>query len=311
MALNFTTKNRLILLYKGMERPSKAKKYDIMLSPQFYIIKKDQLPVKYNFQAKKIAPSILDEYIDDINEYEIITQKDGNLWSFIAYKPREIENFLKQFDITPDRINNIYFSDQIINELKKIPINLDQKVLSAIDGYATIIPKTMLTTNQVRPFSQNLRPNKAFKFKSSTKLENSNFEISKGAIALSLILALLGLAFFAEALTYQKALKLKQDKLDAIFAQNPSLASDLTRESIKKKYETKEKKQRAIRDAIKAFSALSSKKSILQNLQLQKDKIVASFKVDPKEIKHFKSIAITNRLKIRQNKNIIFVEEKL
>jgi len=311
MALSFKSNNRLILLYKGMEKPPKAKKYDIMLSPQFYIIKKEQLPIKYNFQAKKIAPSILDEFLDDISEYEIITQKEGNLWSFIAYKPKEVETFLKQFNITPDKIGNLYFSDQIVKELKKVPINLDQKALSAIDGYATIIPKTMLTTNQIRPFSQNLRPKKAFLFKSSSKLKNSNFEISKGAIALSVILALLGLAFFAEALTYQKALKLKQDKIDAIYAQNPSLASDLTREAIKKKYENKEKRQRAIREAIKAFSALSSKKSVLQKLELQKDKIVASFKVDPKEVRHFKSIAITNRLNIKQNGNLIFVEEKL
>ncbi len=311
MALSFTSSNRLILLYRGMEKPPKAKKYDIMLSPQFYIIKKEQLPIKYNFQAKKVAPSILDEFIGDISEYEIITQKEGNLWSFIAYKPKEVETFLKQFGIMPDQIGNLYFSDQIVKELKKIPINLDEKALSAIDGYATIIPKTMLTTNQIRPFSQNLRPKKAFTFKSSTKLKNSSYAISKGAVAFSIILSLIGAAFFAEALTYQKALKLKQDRLDEILAQNQSLSSDLTREAIKKKYESKEKRQRAIREAIKTFSALSSKKSILQKLELQKDKIVATFKVDSKEIKHFKSIAITNRLKIRQNGNIIVVEEKL
>ena len=310
MALSLINNNRLILLYKGMPKPPKAKFYDIMLSPQFYIIKKEQLPIKYNFQAKKVAVSILDEYISDIENYEIITQKDGNLWSFIAYRPKEIEKFLSKFNILPHQIKRVYFSDQILANLKEMPINLDDKVLTSLDGYATIIPKTMLTTNKITNFSQKLRPKKSYSFKSSTKLE-SNDSIQKGALALSIILSLIGLAFFAEALTYQKAIKIEHQKFDEIVSKSPSLQNSITREAIKQKYLKKERHQRAIREAIKTFSALSSKKSILQKLELSKDKISATFKVDKNEIKHFKSIAITKGLKTKVNKDIIYVEERL
>jgi len=132
----------LILLYKSMPKPKKAFEYDIMLTPQFYIMKEERLPVKYTFQARKLAHSILDDLLDSNKEYEFVVQKmPNNKWRFFAYVPQDIELFLKKFDIEPHQINRVYFSDQIANILAKVPISLDEEnALVLLDSQATIFP---------------------------------------------------------------------------------------------------------------------------------------------------------------------------
>jgi len=61
--LNFFKKpeNRLLFIFRDMNTIRDDVKYDLILTPQHYIIKKSELELKYSFQAKNIAPSMLDE----------------------------------------------------------------------------------------------------------------------------------------------------------------------------------------------------------------------------------------------------------
>jgi len=52
--LNFMGNNReLLLVHADMEHVSLSQSVNIMLTPQFYTLKKEPLPVKYRYQAKK------------------------------------------------------------------------------------------------------------------------------------------------------------------------------------------------------------------------------------------------------------------
>ena len=295
----FSSNGRLILLHNNLKEVKKANRYDLVLSPQFYIVKREQLPVKYAFQAKKLAPSVLEDLLPGEYDYEFVVQKDGDSWLFFAYRPKEIENFLKGCcGVDAHKIGKIYFADQLKSVLSKLPIGVDEYyALSLIDGFATIVPRSMLESDRYVKFSNKLRPNSGFKFKPSTKV-GKEYSISKGAIAASILTALLGGAFLTEGLSYKKAIDSYYSKVDAVTSNYPQLRSKLTRDSIKSKYSKIEKKQRAIRENIDLFSQLSSKKTLLDDLELSKDTIKATFSVDKRELNKVKSIASNAKLKI-------------
>jgi len=302
---------QLILLHNNLKEVKKANRYDLLLSPQFYIVKREQLPVKYAFQAKKLAPSILEDLLPSEYGYEYVVQKDADAWLFFAYRPKEIESFLNGCcRISANKIGNIYFADQLKPVLEKLPIGIDEYyALTLIDGFATIVPRKMLSSEKYAKFTNKLRPKKAVKFKPSSKVGSSGSgELSKSAIVASVLLALLGVAFIVEGFGYSKAIKQNDAKIEELFTKYPQLQSKITRDSIKGKYSKIEKKQRAIREKIDLFSQLSSKKTLLNSLELKDNTISANYSVDSKELKRFKSIASSAKLKIKQSGNSITVE---
>ena len=303
---------RLILLHNALKEVKKASKYDLVLSPQFYIVKREQLPVKYAFQAKKLAASVMEDLLPNEHGYEYVVKKDADGWLFFAYRPKEIENFLKGCcNIDSSKIGNIYFADQLKSVLEKLPIGIDEYyALSLIDGYATIVPRKMLSSDRYAKFSSKLRPHKVFKFKSSNKVENSG-NISKSAIVASVLLGLLGVAFIAEGYSYKKAGLKEMASVENLYSQYPQLQSKLTRDSIKSKYSKIEKRQRAIRENIDLFSQLSSKKTILNSLELKDNSISSSYNVDSSELKRVKSIASSAKLKVNNKGNTLTVEGAL
>ena len=154
-----------------MPKPKKAAKYDLVLSPQFYIVKKEQLPIKYAYQAKKLASSILDEYLDSSKDYEYVVQKIKEGWRFFAYAPKDVEEYLEQnYNIDASKIGQIYFADQLNSVISKVPIALDENsALALLDNQATIVPRAMLEVNKYARFDKKLRPKGGFSFKSSKK----------------------------------------------------------------------------------------------------------------------------------------------
>ena len=121
----------------------------------------------------------------------------------------------------------------------------------------------------------------------------------------------MAVAYFVQGFNYKNATKKLQDKLAMIYQDAPELQSKLTRDSIKLKYETIEKKQRSIREQLKNFSQLSSKKSLLERLTLNKNDLEATFKVDPKEVAKIKSITTNTNLSYKQEGELFKIKGAL
>ncbi len=306
----FSSNGKLVLLHKRLEALPKASRYDLVLSPQFYISKREKLPVKYAFQARKLAPSILEELLPNEYDYEYLVKKDGDSWLFFAYAPKEIEEFLaKCCNIASHKIGKIYFADQLKPVLKKVPLGIDEENgLTLIDSKATIVPRAMIDSDKFAKFSNRLRPKNGFNFKASSKI-GADSKLSNGAILVAILLILLGAVFIAEGLSYKLAIKKEESKLNKIFEEYPQLQSKLTRDSIKSKYQKIEKKERKLRDLIDTYSQLTSKKSILNKLELKDNSLVAEFSVDPKEVSKIQRVAKNAKLKVsRVNSSLIRVE---
>ncbi len=301
---------KLILLHRGLKSLPRASRYDFVLSPQFYISKRESLPVKYAFQAKKLAPSILEDILPTDYNYEYVVEKDGDGWMFFAYAPKEIEDFLKVCcSKSPEKIGKIYFADQLAKVLKKVPLGIDeQNALTLIDNKATIVPRSMIDGDKFAKLSSKLRPKIGYRFRTSSK-GSSDSKLSKEVIVLSSLIALLALAFIFDGLNYKKAIAKERDKLSVILEESPALASKLTRDSIKSKYQNIENRERKIRNLLNKYSKLTSKKSILDKLEISGDKLIAQFNVVPNEISRVESIAKSDNLKVsRVNNSLLRVE---
>ena len=306
----FSKNGKLILLHKELDSLPKASRYDLVLSPQFYISKREKIPVKYSFQAKKLAPSILEDLLPTDNEYEYVVKKDGDSWLLFAYAPKEIEEFLKECcNIPSNKIGKIYFADQLKSVLKKVPLGIDEEnALTLIDSKATIVPRSMLEGAKYAKFSSKLRPNRAFSFKPSNKASKDT-QLNKEVMALSALISFLAVLFILEGLSYKRAVKNEEAKLNTLFEEYPQLQSKLTRDSIKNKYQKIEKRERKIRDLLDTFSQLTSKKSILDKLELDNNRLIAQFNVDPKEINKIERIAKDAKLKVSRLNNTLIRAE--
>lgn len=306
----FNSNSTLILLHRGLEHIKKSAKYDIVLSPQFYIAKRETLPLKYAFQAKKLAPSVLEDLLPNEHGYEYIVQKDGDGWLFFAYSPKEIEQFLQSCcNIPPQRIGKIYFADQLKKVLQKLPVGIDAKhALTLINDFATIVPRSMLQSDRYAKFTNRLRPKSGYRFKPSASAQKDE-RLSRSSTVLATLLLLLGIFYLVEGFGYKKAIKRDNSALEALFSANPQLQGRLVRESIRQKYAAIEKKQRAIRTLLESLSQLTSKKSIIDMLELKDNAMVARFIVEPSEQKRVLSVAAAAGLKAKKvNSQIIEVK---
>ncbi|NOR55751.1 MAG: hypothetical protein GQ531_06035, partial [Sulfurovum sp.] len=101
--MNFTgTTKALLLVYKDMPEQTLDESVNIVLTPQFYTLKREVLPLQYAYQAKRIAPSLFEGLLEDASNYAYFVQKEKDAWLFIAYDLEKIQDFLveKGFDLT-------------------------------------------------------------------------------------------------------------------------------------------------------------------------------------------------------------------
>jgi len=288
------TKAPLLLLYRDLEALPDLPRYDLMLTPQFYVMKRETLPVKYAFQAKKLAPSILDELTGEgIFSYEVFPEEDG--WAFVAYDLQTLSDFLYIKGGSIDRVGHIYFAEQIREHLTS-PLSLnDREALALVNDTATVVPKRLLgDTETLGIFDEAFRPEKAF----ALKRNHGSYLGTRQTILLAVLLGILGVGYFAEGYRYRRAISAEEAKLDTLLAANPSLSSSYTRESTYKKYSTTNTQQRRIRDRIKAVSRLTSKESKLDSLTVDAKGYQAALTVPnkPKTLQSLKAILRSNHL---------------
>jgi len=309
--LNFFNQGKeLILVHKDMADVNIDKSVNIMLSPQFYTLKREALPVKYAHQAKKIAPSIFDGLVENAGEYEYFVFKEDDEWVLIAYNSYEILDFLYSKGFKRENISKLYFAQQSIDMFDK-PLSIgENSALISMDNTMVVIPKIVLgeDENLSLNFTDLFTPKQSITIKTTS---SSNLFSTTDTIILSSIFTIFAILFIIEGIGYSGN-NSNRDKFDELLISNPSLQSSYSRKSIISKYKTLDKKERDKRDNIKAISSIIFKGVKLTNLKLDSKKIEASFVCINKSVsdklktiatkKHFivMNITGTNDLVIRK-----------
>lgn len=292
--LGTKTPSPLVLLYRDIPQLPDAPHYDLLLTPQFYVSKRETLPIKYAFQAKKLAPSILDERTGEGTfVYEAFPQ--GDAWVFVAYDLSELTRFVESKGGSMDRVRRIYFAEQAHDQFAT-PVALDEReVLTVVNDTVTVVPRQLLGDG-VTPvaFDPQMRPDKSFEIKHA---RNSLLD-TRLAVVLAGLLAGLGLLYFVEGYRYQNAIDAAEAKLDTLLEANPSLRGAYARESIHRKYHAIDTRQRQMRARIKDISRLTGKDVRIDTLTLSQKDYNATLSVPtaPKTIASLKALAAEGKL---------------
>lgn len=136
----FHKKYPLLFVDKSSEIPLLTEgPIDIILSPSFYWVRKEVLPVKSSYAAKKLAVSIFEPILPEGNySYHVVKRED--YFELFAYDDGVIISTLEAKGIKSSQINAIYF---VQNELEaqesSISINENMGMLCT-NGIWSVLP---------------------------------------------------------------------------------------------------------------------------------------------------------------------------
>jgi len=304
--LNLMGSNKkLLLVHRGMGRVSLEQSVNIMLTPQFYTMKKEELPIKYLYQAKRIAPSLFDGLLDEHESYKYFVFKEGKEWIFIAYNPEEIKAFLNSKGISVEYLSKIFFAQQARHIFVEPVVLSNKEVLMTIDGVVVLVPRAVLSKEHSTVlFDDSFIPRSGV----SLPGNGSTFITQKEAIVLVGIFSVFAFVFFIEGWQYKQSLKVQKKELLELLEANPALQSKMQRESISLKYRTIDSVERKKREIIKTLAAMIFKGVTLTSYHMDEKYFKVTFTCDNVKIaQKVKSLAKKSNFKVTSHKNSNFL----
>ncbi|MBA1421397.1 MAG: hypothetical protein FAF03_11325 [Epsilonproteobacteria bacterium] len=278
----------LVLIHADMKQVSQsyAEGVNIMLTPQLYTMKREEIPVKYSYQAKRIAPSLFEGLLEEPEAYKYFVEKEDEAWLFIAYNPEEIKAILEKKGILPEQVSKIYFAQQAVEHFSRPVLLGDKEALVNLGGTMTIIPQIALNADeQSMQITRDFTPKKGVAFEGRGK----SFISTNEAYTLAAICALFAVIYFVEGSRYGGDGEAQEAQMQTLLENYPSLQSSYTRKSIASKYKAIDTKERKKRDVIKSLSHMIFKGSKLSSLSINDNKFKAEFAC--------KDASVTSKLK--------------
>ena len=301
-------------MHLAMEHINVDESINIMLSPQFYTLKREALPIKYAYQAKKIAPSLFEGLLDNKGTYEYAVFKEEDDWGFVAYNIEEITTFLTSKGIPPEKIAKVYFAQESVASFS-LPVVLNEKeVLTVLDNTVVMVPKMALNLEDIRTkkFDDSFTPKKGgITVKGGTNIPS--LFTQQQAYTLAMIFLLFAGMFFIEGIRYSGNDNNGQEELNSLYETYPALESSYTRQDIIDKYRPIDKKERQKRDAIKSVSSMIFKGITLEHININNKKFQAEFIcANPGAKKQLKDLAKKSHFNVSSKaSNKLILEEAL
>jgi len=266
----------LLLAHKTMDRVTLVESANVMLSPQFYTLKQEALPMKYAYQAKKIAPSLFEGLLEDDGQYDYYVNKEDEGWSFIAYDTKKIMTFLESKGIHETKVSKLYFAQQAVEVLVS-PVALNEtEALAVHDGTVVHIPISALGLEE-RTSSRLPRSFIPKGGVSPQGADTTSMLTQKQALSLAAVFLLFAGMFFIEAKRFVGDNQETKEELANLYSSYPALQSQYTRQGIVDKYRSLDKNERKKRNAVKTFSSMIFKGVTLTSLNINEKDFKANF----------------------------------
>lgn len=285
----------LILVHTAMEKVTLSHDVNVMLSPQFYTLKKESLPLKYAYQAKRIAPSLFEGLLEEGKTYNYMVWKEDEEWVFLAYDLAMIAAFLEDKGFALGHVSKLFFAQQSA-KLFDVPLLLGaHQALVSLENVIVVVPSTALgeVEGDFLVFDDRFTPKKGIALESAY----GSLLTMRQTSVLASIFVLLALMFFAEGIRYGGNYKVIQAETEELLELHPSLRSQYTRASIASKYRTLDNTERKKRDIIKTLSGMIFKGVTLSSFEMDEKKFSVLFSCsDAKVLQRVKDLAKKNNL---------------
>jgi hypothetical protein len=279
----------MLFLHRQMVPSPGEGPVDLVLTPQYYLMKREEIPLRFAFQARKLAPSLFEENhsSEEPTRYEVL--RNGESWLYFAYHPEEIREALMKAQVDPGRIRRLYFAQQFASLLDR-PVLLPggEEALVLLDDTVTLLPARMLPEEPSSHAEELPRPSESFRF----SFEGTESKINrKAALVLSGALLILGLGWVLEGFRYHRAATAEEKRLEKVLEAHPTLRSRLTRENIYNKYHAVDRRQRQLRRTVRAIGTLVSKDSKLDSLAIDEKGYRATLSAQAKKLQTLRELA--------------------
>ena len=281
--MNFMENSKeLLLVHTAMKHVSLSEPVNIMLTPQFYTLKKEILPVTYAYQAKRLAGSLFEGLLDGEGSYEFFVYKEDEHWTFIAYDIDKIIDFLQKKGFNQGDVSKIFFAQQSVEEFTAPYVLSDQDALVVLDDTVVLVPVNALSTEE----ASSLKFDRHFTPKKGVSLEDASSSIFtlKQTVIFSTVFIFFAMMFLIEGSRYGGGSGSAEEELQSLYAQYPSFQSTYTREGIVSKYRELDKTERAKREAVKRLSGMIFKGVTLTALHVDHKSVKANFSCSSKKI---------------------------
>ncbi len=235
--------------------PQREGVFDVILSPQFYWVKKVSLPVKREGEARKLAESVFEGSLPAGDySYEVRKADDGE-FILVAYDKGVIAEALKEHFIENAEVKNIYFAQFACRELEGCCSIDDISSLVNLDGLLMQIPRNC--SDPKVTIAQFLQTHKIDAV--PVKLSSLDAEVidRKTFAYLVAVVVLFLISLAVEYAEYKSASKEVQMQKEALISKYDLPPTTMQLESIKKRLFKIYNTQKKIRDALMALSKVT------------------------------------------------------
>jgi len=293
-------------LQKGRKYENKER-IDIVLSPEFYWIKKIEFDIKNIRSAKKISPSLFEGSLPHNNFSFKVLKQDRNFYA-IAYDINEIKEEIENSGLNINSVKKLYFTQKEFENIDKC-IKLDDFYsLAKIENIWTKIPKICSEESvDIENILNNLKLSNFFVTLSKKNEITIDKKLLKGIFV---ILVLLVASQVVELFSYNKEL-IEIEKKEKKILQDYSLPATMIQlRSIEKRLDKKLKMDLAKKELLKFISKLSIKGSKIKRLVIKKEEVLMEIEDEKEDIIENLKKEIEKSykiLKVKKNKNIFKV----
>jgi len=223
--------------------------YSLILSPQFYWIKRVKLPVKSEYKAKKLAPSVFEGSLPEGETYfyDVKYEKDRDTFIVIAYSKEYIYKSVKEKFSSKAHIKGIYFAQYELEDLETC-IAIDEEIsLGNVDGLLIQVPSSCVQSEEnIKKYLPKVKL-------SSKKIKIENFIDNNDIKNYIYYFIFLGLFVLSQVITYfaySYDLSKYNDMRNSLIIKYHLPKTTFQLNSIKKSLQKELKEQKTIKNAL-------------------------------------------------------------
>lgn len=258
-------------------------KTDIILSPEFYWVRVFDIPVKNEFQAKQVLPSLFEDIIENSEKYSFkLVKLQDNKYLCFAYIDQVIIEAMKKAGINLSLLNSIYFSQIECKDYPQFTI-FGNSFLYTEDGILVKVPNNLL--DNVTDLKENIDKLQLSSNKVDIKLYNNLLTTKQIYSIILASLIIIGINSY-KIYDYKKENLKIDDKIKMSKNANKLPNSMLQVDSIISKYKNIYSREVKKREALEYI--INNKELKLKTLELKKENLNLSFEnLDENKIKSY------------------------
>ncbi len=272
--------NSKILYLSSKTAIQESGNFDVILSPQFYWVKRVSLPVSNQRGAKRLAQSIYEGSLPE-GEFSYEVSKDGDEFIIIAYDKNSISSMISEKFTKNAKVSGIYFAQNEFSNLVGCCGIDEENSLVNINSLIMQVPR--VCTESKKEISFFLEKIKLSKNKITLDSFESSVMSLKEFYLIAASIFILFSSFVVDWVNYGTSLTKLQDQRVEIITKNDLPQTSMQLNSIKGSLSKTFKTQKSIRDAVFAFSKLNLKKGeYIEHISASSKEMTVVLKVSDK-----------------------------